>query len=368
MPSVIFSDPGLRALPIPASGQRSYWDEKLPTFGIRVSQGGSKTFVLNRNRSLITIGRYPVIGLSEARAEAKRLLAEFTLGKVRPHAITYSQAVRLFLEDKQKNRRPRTTQEYKRLLDRLPLKGRLDQLREHDIAVQLAKFAAPAEYNHLLVAFRIFENWCKKRGYLDRNLTAGLSKHGRRSRERVLSDEELKKVWEATDRCGQFGTIVKLLILTGQRRTEIASLQSSWIHDNVLTFPAETTKSNRQHTIPLEPIARQLLPSHGASLLFPARGRHVPFNGWSNSKALLDKLSGVTDWTLHDLRRTFATHLAELGVAPHVIERLLNHVTGTISGVAAIYNRYSFMDEMRAAVERWEVRLQSLIALQRAAA
>src|SRR5262245_52017337 len=102
-----------------------YWDEKLPAFGLRVSQGGSRTFVLKRNNSRITIGRYGTISLSEARAEAKRLLAEFTLGKVRPQSITYPQAVDLFIEEKRKSRRRQTVEGYDWLLNRFPFKGQL---------------------------------------------------------------------------------------------------------------------------------------------------------------------------------------------------------------------------------------------------
>jgi integrase len=85
------------------------------------------------------------------------------------------------------------------------------------------------------------------------------------------------------------------------------------------------------------------------------------FNGWPKCKEAFDKRCGVTNWTLHDLRRTFATNLAALGVAPHVVERLLNHASGTISGVAAIYNQFKYMDEMRAAIEIWEQRLNKLL-------
>src|SRR5437763_9970286 len=115
MTKMSFSDVGLRSLTPPPKGQISYWDDKLPSFGCRVSQGGTKTFVLNRDNSLITIGRFPILSLSKARGEAKRLLAEFTLGRVRPQSITYQQAVQLFLEDKAKARRSRTVKDYKRL-------------------------------------------------------------------------------------------------------------------------------------------------------------------------------------------------------------------------------------------------------------
>jgi integrase len=124
-------------------------------------------------------------------------------------------------------------------------------------------------------------------------------------------------------------------------------------------------QNKREHTFPLLPLASKLIassPNMDTGLLFPARGKpNAPFNGWSKSKGALDKLSGVTGWTLHDCRRTFATRLAELAVAPHVIERLLNHATGTVSGVAAVYNRASYMAEMRAAIELWERYLEEKV-------
>ena len=98
-----------------------------------------------------------------------------------------------------------------------------------------------------------------------------------------------------------------------------------------------------------------------AGPIFPARGRTSPFNGWSKAKTQLDQLSGVTNWTLHDLRRTFATRLAEMGTAPHVIERLLNHITGTLSSIALVYNRARYQAEMREAIEKWEVHLNILL-------
>src|SRR5207244_6596604 len=105
------------------------------------------------------------------------------------------------------------------------------------------------------------------------------------------------------------------------------------------------------------------MPVFDCPYLFPARGnKGAPFSGWSKSKASLDEACSIAPWTLHDLRRTFATNLAALNVPPHIIEKLLNHASGTISGVAAIYNRFQYMDEMRAAVARWEERLTALVS------
>jgi integrase len=364
MAKVVLTDMGLRSLPPPVSGQISYWDSKLPSFGVRVSQGGSKTFVINRHNSLITIGRFPILSLAEARGEAKRLLAEFTLGRARPQSITYAQAVQLFLTEKARSKKPRTVNDYKRLLNRLPFKGRLSDITHADASRQLDKFTSLGERAHLLVAGKVLFNWCIKRRFTTENPFVGLAADKSTPRARVVSDAELKSIWQAC--AGTFGTIVKLLILTGQRRGEIAALRAGYVAEDTITLPAHLCKNNREHTFPIETLASNLLTplvqSSPTSFLFPARGKSgTPFNGWGNSKAALDKKSGVSGWTLHDLRRTFATKLAQLGIAPHVIERILNHVTGTLSPIALIYNRATYLEEMRAAMGLYEQHLTGLL-------
>jgi len=360
VPKIAFSDVGLKSLQPPPTGQIDYWDDKLPAFGLRVSQGGSRTFILKRNNSRITIGRYGIISLSAARAEARRLLAEFTLGKIRPQSITYPQAVVLFIEDKRKARRPQTVEGYEWLLKRFPFKGQLTDITNADLTRGLASFKSESTYNHALVALKIFFNWCHKRRYLTDNPTFGLSQHARPGRARILSDHELKAIWQACE--GTYGTIVKLLILTGQRRGEMAALRTEFFKDDVCTLPRELCKNGKEHSFPLSKRALSLLALEKTGLLFPARGKSDrPYNGWSKSKGELDKRSGVTNWTLHDLRRTYASKLASLGVPPHVIERILNHISGTISGVAAIYNLYQFMPEMRVAVTKYEAHLSAIL-------
>lgn len=373
MAKTAFSDAGLRSLPPPAKGQISYWDEKLPSFGLRVSQGGSKTFILKRQNSFITIGRFGILTLSDARTEAKRMLAEFTLGKVRPQSITYQKAVELFLQEKTKGRRSRTVADYKRLLNRFNFKGQLADLTHQELQRRIKRFTSEGEYNHLLVALKVFLNWAIKRRYIEHNPTLGLSTHQLPTRARVLADAEIKSIWLACDSPSPdlppaFRTIVKLLILTGQRRGEIAGLRADFIQGELCTLPPTLTKNGREHTFPLAPTALSLLsrslttnPTKSSTVIFAARGKPTaPFNGWSKAKTALDKLSEVKDWTLHDFRRTFATNLAQMAVPPHVIERLLNHITGTVSGVAAVYNRAAYMEEMRAAIHLWETKLNSL--------
>ena len=366
MTKLVLTDVGLRSIQPPQKGQRSYWDTRLPTFGIRVSQGGSKTFIVNQRNTLVTIGRWPLISLAEARGEAKRLLAEKTLGKVRPQSITVSQAVDLFLNEKAKGRRPATVADLKDRLSRhFRFNGQLVEMTHHEIVRRLSRIETPQEHNAALRVGKTFFTWAVNRRYITENPITGISPHHVTSRSRVLTDDELRRVWTAIDETGgQYAAIVKLLILTGQRRGEIAALQTSWIKDGIIIFPASVTKNIREHTIPIGAIATTLISQISLpALLFPARGKSAsPFNGWSKAKAALDRrLAGsVAPWTLHDLRRTFATRMAELGVQPHVIERILNHSAGQISGIAATYNRATYLKEMREAIELYDRHLLSI--------
>jgi integrase len=368
VPKISLSDVGLRSLAPPSQGQVVYWDAKLPCFGIRLSQGGSKTFVLKHDNRRITLGHFPIISLQDARDEAKRLLAEFTLGRLHPQNISVKVAVDDYLAEKAKNRRPRTVQDYRWLLHRHFLfPGRLGDITPAQITHRLAHLP-PSQYNHALTAGRIFFNWCRKRRYLTNNPLDALSPYARDPRTRVLSDEELRRIWNCTATCfetpgelpASFARLVQLLILTGLRRGECAHIRSEYVTENLLILPASLTKNRREHILPLTHWSSQLSQTHSSGYVFPGRINSA-FNGWSKSKTALDKLSGVTNWTLHDIRRTVATRMAEMGVAPHVIERILNHASGQISGVALVYNRARYIDEMRGALDLWESRLASLL-------
>jgi integrase len=361
MPKHALSDVGLRSLVPPAQGQIVYWDRKLPTFGVRISQGGSKTFILKRDGRRITLGRFPVISLQDARDEAKRLLAEFTLGRLHPQSLPYSQAVKLFLADKEKTVRPRTLADYKRMLAvHFPFKGQLTDVTHAHIAQRLERLKrTPSEHNHARTVATIFFNWCMTCRYVTHNPVVGISPYERKRRARILSDGELKSIWHACELdapsngrtmdfgfangvsspsapelSAHFATIVRLLILCGQRRSETASIQRSWINlrDNLLTIPSDVAKNGNEHCFPLGTLSASLLSaamrSTNSDFLFPARTpTEKPFYGWGKAKAALDQLSGVTGWTLHDIRRTFRSNLGKLGIAPHIAERVVNHIS-----------------------------------------
>jgi integrase len=204
---------------------------------------------------------------------------------------------------------------------------------------------------------------------LETNPVAGSAKADEGApRERVLTDPELREIWGALG-SGQFGEIVRLLLLTGQRREEIGGLRWSEVDFDrrlIVLSPART-KNKRLHELPLAPEALRILKAQprrkGRDLIFGISGASG-FSGWADCKARLDtailerrkgKAAGkaLPSWRLHDLRRTAATGMAELGVLPHIIEAVLNHVSGHRAGVAGVYNRARYEGEMRAALDLW---------------
>lgn len=347
MPKTLLNDAVLRSFPLPVKGQVDLWDASLESFGVRVSQGGSKTFLLKKHNRRITIGHYPLLSLAEARAEARRLLAEFTLGRIRPQSLTVSQARQLYLEEKGKNRRPRTIKEYKRLLEKhCDFPGQLSHVTTAQVTQKLSKLPK-GEYNHALTAIKVFFNWCKKRRYITENPAEGISLHKLTPRSKVLTDAELVKIFRAAK--GQFGNLIRLCMLLGQRPGEIHKSLPEWATADTLTIPAEVAKNGRESTIPLSTFAKKFFTAPFS-----------PFQ-WGKEKRQLDTDSGVTGWQIRDLRRTLSTRLSEFGTPPHVVERILNHLTGTLSPIALVYNKATFLKEMREALGAFETHLSKLL-------
>jgi integrase len=257
--------------------------------------------------------------------------------------------------------------EYRRHLTKhFPFSKMLGEVSRSDIMEIVSNLKSrPSEAQHAFIAMRTMMNWAVRRGYLETSPVPSM-RFKASTRARILTEDELRAVWGRAIETGYpYGTIVLLLILTGQRRGEIAGLRRAWIKDGWITFPIGFTKNKREHRIPLGNFAKIILESIASKtdLLFPARGRtDVPFSGWSKSKKEFDRVLGFSDYTLHDLRRTFSSNLAKLAVPIHVTEKLLNHVSGTVSGVAAVYNRHSYADEMREAMAIYEKYLTKLVA------
>jgi integrase len=345
----------------------TYYDVSTPAFGIRVGKHRKTWIVMRgRTRTRTRIGFYPATPLAEARRKAFVLLGSH----LHPRPSTpFHEALEQFLEIHGQSLKPRSKRELERTLRRHFPFGRtaLDKITHGDISSIIdGLMDTPSEACHAFKDIRTFFRWCVPR-YLPHSPCEGLKMPARYvPRQRVLNEAELKQVWEAVAKLAfPFHPIVKLMILTGARKTEVGTLRFPFIDEKERTITLPETKNGRPHTFPYGGMTAKILEDtprlNSTTYLFPGRNPEQPYNGWSKHKTELDELSGVTDWTLHDLRRTYATAHASMGTAPHIIERLLNHVSGTISGVAAIYNRFQYVDEMRAAVNSWEERLAAVV-------
>jgi len=223
--------------------------------------------------------------------------------------------------------------------------------------------------NRVRASLAAFFAWAMREGLIDSNPVIGTNRQPEKSRDRVLSDSELKLIWNTLG-ADDYSTVVRLLMLTGQRADEIAALRWSEIVNDEIKLPAERTKNGRGHIVPIVPAMRAILDKcerrEGDEFLF-GRRKGRPFRGWGECKAALDrriKDSGakLPHWTHHDLRRTMATRLAESGTAPHIIEAVLNHISGHKAGVAGIYNRASYEPQKRVALGKWADHVEALVS------
>ena len=184
------------------------------------------------------------------------------------------------------------------------------------------------------------------------------------ARDRVLTDAEIVKFWRATDaERKELSALLKLLLLTGCRLNEVAGMTRAELSDDGATWniPGSRTKNKRPHVVPLAPLARKMVGTGSEGFVFTTTGRS-PVSGWSKIKRRLDAAMKIPPWRLHDLRRTAATGMAEIGIAPHIVEAALNHISGAKAGVAGTYNRAAYAEEKRSALERWASHVQGLVS------
>ena len=386
----VLTDLRIKKIAAPDKGQREVWDAKLPGFGVRVSTKGARSFVLmyrlgGRARRL-TIGRYPLISLADARDEAKKALLDVKEGRdpayekrreARPVPTRpfFDMVVRTFVEDYAKVHN-RSWKETERILNRefvSKWKGRgIATISKPEVVAVIQGIVnrgSPVQAVRAMAAVRKLFNWQVEIGALPVSPCDGLRAPAKESsRDRVLSDAELVEILQACDAQGYpFGTITKLLIFTGQRLSEVAGMAWSDLDlvGKVWSIPADKNKSARAHEVPLTNTAVEIVkavPRLDETLVFPSR-RHrssKPVSGFSKAKKQLDDLSGVKNWRRHDIRRTVATGMAGLGVPPHVVERVLNHSSGSFRGVAGVYNRFGYLPEMRVALEKWSEHVLAL--------
>ena len=371
-----------------ASKDAVYWDGGLPGFGVKVTPRGRKVFVVlyriggagSRLRKY-TIGPYGRVALQMARAEAQKVLAARLEG--RDPATEKRESKRRMTTDRvddlieifivQHVSKTRKAAEIARLLRREVISrwgnrcihavGKRDIV---ELASEIAQRGTPMAANTLLKVIKTYLNWCVGRAVIDASPAEGIPLPGKEvARDRVLTNNELVSVIRAARQIGgAYGGIVVMLALTGQRREEVAQMVWNEIDFNsrTWTLPGSRTKNGKPHIVHLSEPCIKLIQrtSRLGSYVFSNSGVR-PFRNFTSAKRALDELSGVTDWRLHDLRRTCVSGMARLGVPPHVADKILNHQSGTISGVAAVYQRHDFLAERKLALERWGQYIENLV-------
>ena len=388
MPRVKLTKSTIDALPTPVK-DIVYWDSGCPGFGVKITPKGRKVFVVlyraggagSRLRKY-TIGPYGRVTLHQARVAALKIFAARAEGKDpaaekqqarrRLVADRVDDLIELFITEHLSNKR--SAHEISRLLHRevVPKWGtssvhEIDKRRVIELVCEITARGAPSAANKLLKVVKTFFGWCVGRAILDVSPAKGLAAPAKETaRDRVLDDSELAHIVGAARQLdGPYGAIVELLALSGQRRQEVAQL--TWdeldLASQTWMLPSTRTKNGKPHIVHLSKEAIAVL------MRMPRLGRFVfsvsgakPFQSFSAAKRELDKLSGVSDWRLHDLRRTCVSGMARLGVAPHVADKVLNHQAGTISGVAAVYQRHEFLSERKMALERWGAHVSALLS------
>jgi integrase len=349
-----------------------YWDSHTKGLGLRVGKQARTFIVLVRSGQRKTLGRYPYLTLQAARRECARIKAEAVLGKLHPRRVPFDDALREYLADCKTRLRPRSLKNYRDYLTAYFRYGRrsLADITTREIILSL-RHLSPSQREHAMRIGRTFFTWCVRHSLLDQSPMQNMpAVQIGKPRTRVLPEDELRAVWTtARSLATPFHAIVALLCLTGARRGELSRLEWTWVGDDTIIFPASVTKNGREHRIPIGPEAQNHFAAarkmDGSPYVFPAARqrseRTTTINGWSKAKARFDKECGVSGWTLHDLRRTFATNLQRLGVRLEVTEALLNHVSGTRSGIVGVYQQHQWQSEKREAIRQWEAYLTSLI-------
>jgi integrase len=331
-----------------------------------------------------TIGPYGKLTLHHARATAQRIFAERFEGRdpaaekleQRRRAVVdrVDDLIEAFISEHLAG--IRSGKAVARTLRRevIPVWGSrsVHDIKRRDISslvFQVAAQRTPNSAHRLLKGIKRFFSWCLGRAIVEASPALGIqSGHREVSRDRVLNDEELARVIKAAREIGgPFAGIVELLALTGQRREEVN--QMIWdevdLDQRIWTLPAARAKNRRRHIVHLSEQAIAVLaePHRGRTYVFSNTSK--PYQRFNRSKRRLDALSGVDDWVLHDLRRTCVSGMARLGAPPHVADKILNHQSGTISGVAAVYQRHEFLAERKAALERWGAHVAELMTRTR---
>ncbi len=374
----------LDAMPPATTKRYEVRDQKVNGLHVRVSTTGAKVFYTmvrpSGQRRRVKIGPYPVVSLADARRKAMEIARDVELGEFDKTpdvpvetTPTLGEAIPEFIElyAKPRNKDWKRTESVLHKFD--GLKNRpIDQIKRQDVNKVLDDIidnGTPYRANRALSAIKKLMNWYIMRGDIETSPVALLRPPTLEvPRDRVLNDDEICRIWQHSNVEGYpFGPFLKLLMMTGQRRTEVSAMRWSELNldDGIWELPASRVKNGRLHIVPLPPQAVDILRSlHrflDSDFVFTTTGRSA-ISGFGRLKERIDAAmpDGTPDWRFHDLRRTASTGMAKLGVLPHVIDAVTNHKSGVVSGVGATYNRYTYFDEKREALELWSENLTQL--------
>jgi len=359
------------------------FDDKLAGFGIRVREGGSRTWIfqyrVGSKQRRMTIGSAASMSAAKARKAAEDLDATVHLGgdpagdkatarTAAGTAKTFKMAMDEYLNAKEQEQKPRTYLETKRNMEVHGKPLHKLELAKIDLATiagelrRITKASGPVAANRARSVWSAFFTWCAGEGYVTSNPVAYTNKNEEAARDRVLAADELRAIWSALPE-SDYGDILRLLALTGLRREEIGGLRWSEIKfdKGIIELPGERTKNRLDHIVPMSAPVRAILEARpkiaGRDLVFGIG--NGGFSGWSRCKARLDEGIKIDAWTPHDFRRTLSTRMHDskedggLGIQPHVVEAVINHISGHKGGVAGVYNKAAYFAEKKQALALW---------------
>jgi integrase len=373
------------------------WDDDIEGFGLRVRSGRGSwvmQYQVHGRSHRIKLGDQAVMSADLARSAAKEAAGKIAVSRrtgeahpileqknirdemiraeaKRPGDAQFGSRIEEYLAARQGNgnglreaslieTRRYLTQHFK-ALHSIPL----NQIRRIDVANVLSEIKSPAVHNRARSTLSTFFAWTIGRGWCDANPVVGTNKaEGESERKRVLTDNEIATVWLAADKANGYGTILKLLLLTGCRRDEIGGLRWNEVDLNArtITIPGARTKNGEQHVVPLSDSAASMLAGiarrDGYDHVF-GRTLAAGFSGWSSAKAEFDATVKLEDWVVHDLRRTVRTGIDKLGILPHICEAVLNHLPAKL---IRTYNQNTYENEKRKALDAWAHHLKTIVA------
>lgn len=390
-----FTTKGVEAIKPDPDKRQELPDPALSGLYLVVQPGGAKSWALRYRfagkPAKLTLGKWPTMGIAEARSAAGNALQEVEHGRnpamakkaakadQREALLTERDKVKTLVADFDKRHlsKLKSAAEVRRALDKYVVakwgERDIQEIAKRDVIDLLDRIA---DNGHGYMANRVlayagkFFNWCVERDILAKSPSDGVRPPQKeQSRDRVLSDDEIRWFWEACEKVGTpFGQFGKMLLLTGQRREEVAGLPYAELDGDLWRLPAERVKNGRAHEVPLSTAALDVL----ASLPVISKSAYVftttgvgPIKGYSRAKARLDAAMTaiankerkepveIKPWRFHDLRRTAATGMQKMHIATPVVEAALNHVSGSRAGIVGTYQHHDYSNEKRAALEAW---------------